>query len=82
MDISRCPDDELAGDCADAGVTGYVDSLGALQEGEESVIEELSDDEEENFCPLGLRGCIRMEDCLICLLDSVEAAGPGGCCCP
>lgn len=76
MDEILCPDDELAGDCADAGVTGNE----ALYEGEESEIGELSDEEEENFFSLGLQGWIRIEDCLICLLGSVvEVSGPGGC---
>lgn len=74
MDEILGPDDELAGDCTDAGVTGNE----ALYEGEESEIGELSDEEEVNFFSLGLQGWIKMED--FCLLGSVaEVSDPGGC---
>lgn len=76
MDDILCPDEELAGDCADAGVTGNE----ALYEGKESEIGELSNEEEENFFSLGLQGWIRIEVCLVCLLGrEVEVSDPGGC---
>lgn len=76
MDEILCPDDELAGDCTDAGVTGNE----ALYEGEESEIGELSDEEEVNFFSLELQGWIKMEDCLVCLLRcAAEVSDPGGC---
>lgn len=44
---------------------GNADSLGELQEDEVRKIGELSDEDEENFCPLELRGWIRIDDCLV-----------------